>query len=78
MIKAQVLLSRNEDTSPFVVLSVGDSISDVTGQPAENIPTDPDLVIWELLTEDLTQYEAQDVFILSSVKIIDEVLNEIA
>lgn len=75
-IKAQILLTRNEDTSPLISLTPSDSIMDVTGQPVENIPTDPDLVIWELWTEDLTPYLLQDIFILSSVEIIDEVLDE--
>ena len=78
MIKAQVLLTRNVDTSPAITLSPSDSIMDVTAQPAENIPTAPDLVIWELWTEDLTPYLSQDIFILSSVEIIDEVLDETA
>jgi len=72
MIKAQVLLSRNADTSPAILLSVGDSISDVTGQPAENIPTDPDLVVWELWTDNLTPYETQDIIILSSVDVVED------
>lgn len=72
MIKAQVLLTRNPDTSPVIALSAKDSIMDVTGQPAENIPTNPDLVVWELWTQDLVPYEKQSGIIILSSKTIDD------
>ena len=72
MIKAQVLLTRNPDTSPNIVLSDGDSIMDVIGQPAVNIPTNPNLAVWELWTEDISPYETQNVVILSEEEILDE------
>jgi len=75
MIKAQVLLTRNADASPAVIISNYDSVMDVTGQLHENIPTNPDLVIRELWTEDLTAYGVQDIFVLSSTIEIDGVIS---
>jgi hypothetical protein len=72
MIKARILISRNPDRSPALIISAGDSIMDVTGQPAEAIPTDPNLEIWELWTEDLGPYEVQDLVILSSEEVDNE------
>lgn len=76
MIKAQVLLSW-EDTvegkEPVLNLRRESSVMDRTGQPNENIIPDPNLVLWELWTEDLTLYELDtDIHIISSVTIDDE------
>ena len=58
MFKAQILSAWKSDAGNYPeleeMLQPGDSIMDVTGQPAENITPDPNAATWELWTPDYT------------------------
>ena len=60
------------NTPNIIPLADGESRTDITGQQA--VPTDPNIVVWEIYTEDLPRYEADaNIYILSSEVVPDEI-----